>query len=435
MKKKKKIANGIMVAIIVVIAAAGVLLTGKHLGWFDRVEDVQAVANVTRNKGIVDLTRDGIASHLEDVTALRDGDQLSGNKGAQATVQFGEGYLILGEDAVISIDRAAVDEFAVTVLSGEVFLCAKDTAAVTVGEQSFSAKDATVALSARTGSESVGVLSGKVTIGEKELAAGQLASFSTGSEPAYTVLKATALSDFMIQCAQGAADKLCFTADELAKVLTDRQAQKSDTKDKKDDKKDSKTDPDKEDNSSAAQTGNDTDSGKSGSKTDKTDKTDPTTAKPEKKPTSEPDNKKKKDEEKPAALTCTIQIRCDTILDNMDNLEAGKDAYVPSSGTILSSTTVSFTEGETVFDVLKRVCDQYGIQLEYSYTPAYESYYIEGINYLYEFDCGSESGWMYKVNGWFPNYGCSEYTLEQGDSIVWCYTCNGLGADVGGGVG
>ena len=70
-------------------------------------------------------------------------------------------------------------------------------------------------------------------------------------------------------------------------------------------------------------------------------------------------------------------------------------------------------------------------QLEYSWTPMYDSYYIQGINNLYEFDCGAQSGWMYKVNGWFPNYGCSKYTLEDGDDIVWCFTCNGLGADVG----
>ena len=40
---------------------------------------------------------------------------------------------------------------------------------------------------------------------------------------------------------------------------------------------------------------------------------------------------------------------------------------------------------------------------------------------------------MYKVNGWFPNYGCSSYELEGNETIVWCYTCVGLGADVGGG--
>ena len=62
----------------------------------------------------------------------------------------------------------------------------------------------------------------------------------------------------------------------------------------------------------------------------------------------------------------------------------------------------------------------------------YNSAYIEGIANLYEFDCGSQSGWMYKVNGWFPNYGCSKYAVNEGDTIVWCYTCKGLGADVGG---
>ncbi|MBR5571406.1 MAG: DUF4430 domain-containing protein [Oscillospiraceae bacterium] len=135
-----------------------------------------------------------------------------------------------------------------------------------------------------------------------------------------------------------------------------------------------------------------------------------------------------------ASYYCAIEIRCDTILDNMGNLTPGKESYVPASGTILGTTRVGFDEGETVFDVLKRVCDSAGIQIEYSWTPIYDSYYVEGINHLYEFDCGELSGWMYKVNGWFPNYGSSSYDLENGDTIVWCYTCEGLGADVGGSV-
>ena len=126
--------------------------------------------------------------------------------------------------------------------------------------------------------------------------------------------------------------------------------------------------------------------------------------------------------EKGQTDTCTISIVCDTILDNTDNLNEEKAPFVP---------TVSFAQGDTVFEVLKRVCDATNLQIEYSYTPLYESYYIEGINHLYEFDVGPESGWMYKVNEWFPNYGCSAYTLKNGDDIVWCYTCNGLGADVG----
>ncbi|MFR3322827.1 MAG: DUF4430 domain-containing protein [Lachnospiraceae bacterium] len=134
-------------------------------------------------------------------------------------------------------------------------------------------------------------------------------------------------------------------------------------------------------------------------------------------------------------LECTIEIRCDTILDNMENLTAGKESYVPANGCILSTSTVEFEKGETVYDVLSRVCSYAGIQMEASWTPLYNSYYVEGINNLYEFDCGNQSGWVYKVNGWFPNYGCSAYYLEDGDTIVWTYTCNGLGADVGGGMG
>ena len=129
--------------------------------------------------------------------------------------------------------------------------------------------------------------------------------------------------------------------------------------------------------------------------------------------------------------TCTITIVCDTILDNLDDLEEEKVPYVPKDAVILPKATVSFADGDTVFEVLQKVCTAADIQLEYSWTPLYDSYYIEGINHLYEFDCGAESGWMYKVNGWFPNYGCSAYTLEGGEEIVWCYTCSGLGADVG----
>lgn len=92
--------------------------------------------------------------------------------------------------------------------------------------------------------------------------------------------------------------------------------------------------------------------------------------------------------------------------------------------------TVSFSSGESVHDVLQRVCKDKGIHTESQYTPAYDSAYVEGINQLYEFDCGELSGWMYNVNGWFPNYGCSKYTVSNGDTINWVYTCD-LGKDVG----
>ena len=128
---------------------------------------------------------------------------------------------------------------------------------------------------------------------------------------------------------------------------------------------------------------------------------------------------------------CTITIRCDTVLDNQNLLEEAKVPYVPADGVILPEITVEFTPGENVFDVLQRVCEAADIPLEYSWTPLYDSYYLEGICHLYEFDCGPESGWMYQVSGKFPNYGCSSYEVQPGDRIEWLYSCIGLGADLG----
>ncbi len=129
--------------------------------------------------------------------------------------------------------------------------------------------------------------------------------------------------------------------------------------------------------------------------------------------------------------TCTISISCATILDHMDWLAEEKAELVPEDGWILKPTTVTFYEGESVFNVLQRTCKQKKIHMEFENTPMYNSAYIEGIHNLYEFDCGELSGWMYKVNDWFPNYGCSRYQLKDGDTICWVYTCD-LGADVGG---
>lgn len=130
------------------------------------------------------------------------------------------------------------------------------------------------------------------------------------------------------------------------------------------------------------------------------------------------------------AHTCTLSVRCDTILDHLDRLDAEKAELVPEDGVIFPETQVTFYEGESVFNLLQREMKQAKIHLEFEETPLYHSAYIEGIHNLYEFDCGEGSGWTYRVNGWFPNYGCSRYQLQEGDVVEWLYTCD-LGADVG----
>jgi len=129
-------------------------------------------------------------------------------------------------------------------------------------------------------------------------------------------------------------------------------------------------------------------------------------------------------------LSCTLEIRCDVLLDNLDQLKTEKAALVPEDGVLLPVTEVEFDGGESVFDVFRKALREEKIHFEYVDASAYDSVYIEGIGNLYEFDCGPQSGWMYSVNGVHPGLGCSAYTLADGDVIVFCYTCD-LGADVG----
>ena len=101
-------------------------------------------------------------------------------------------------------------------------------------------------------------------------------------------------------------------------------------------------------------------------------------------------------QEDAGALRCTVTIECSTVLEHMDALNPGKADIVPADGVLLPETTVAFSEGDTVFDVLQRVCRAQGLHMESTWTPAYNS----------------------------------GYTLHDGDTVVWSYTCD-LGRDVG----
>ena len=132
--------------------------------------------------------------------------------------------------------------------------------------------------------------------------------------------------------------------------------------------------------------------------------------------------------------TVTISIRCDTVLENYGDLDASlrSEEFVPPDGVILAETDYVLRPGDTVFDILDRAVRYNRIQMEYQGADknSFGSVYVQGIHYLYEFSCGPLSGWMYRVNGKFPGYGCSKYELEDGDAVEWLYTCD-LGKDVG----
>ncbi|MBR6702447.1 MAG: DUF4430 domain-containing protein [Clostridia bacterium] len=124
-------------------------------------------------------------------------------------------------------------------------------------------------------------------------------------------------------------------------------------------------------------------------------------------------------------VTVTMSITCETVAGE------GEESITPSDGIILPETEFTLDEGSTVYDCLVYAAKKYKIQIEDNTQTLsdHSRAYIAGINYLYEFDYGNLSGWMYSVNGEFADRGCGEYTLNDGDSIKWQYTRN-IGDDL-----
>ena len=111
----------------------------------------------------------------------------------------------------------------------------------------------------------------------------------------------------------------------------------------------------------------------------------------------------------------TLSIRCTVLTD-----EDEKPADFPADGVILPETTFTLGEGESVYDILLEASKRYNTRIDNRGGAG--SAYIAGIQSICEFDYGSLSGWMYRVNGVFPEVGCHSYTLKDGDRIEWLYT-------------
>ncbi len=118
---------------------------------------------------------------------------------------------------------------------------------------------------------------------------------------------------------------------------------------------------------------------------------------------------------------CSLLVSCEELINNKELLDKPKRDFVPDDGIILFEEGIAFGEGETVFDVLKRMMEENSIHMEYVSSIAYDSAYIEGINNIYELDAGPASGWTYTVNGEYPMYGSNKYLLCDGDDIVFRY--------------
>ncbi|WP_342424373.1 DUF4430 domain-containing protein [Paenibacillus sp. FSL E2-0178] len=97
-------------------------------------------------------------------------------------------------------------------------------------------------------------------------------------------------------------------------------------------------------------------------------------------------------------------------------------------GVILAPTAYEIEKNETALELLGRITRQHKIQMEYQGSKTFA--YVEGIDNLYEYDHGAESGWMYKVNGEFPSKASGSWVMKPGDTVEWLYTLD-LGKDIG----
>lgn len=122
-----------------------------------------------------------------------------------------------------------------------------------------------------------------------------------------------------------------------------------------------------------------------------------------------------------STITCTVTVECKSILKNMDKLADGHAPYVPSDGYFINGCTITLDNGSSAYDAVQLACNKQGVHM-ITESSGYGKY-VKGFNNIDEKDCGSQSGWLYFVNGSSPSKSCSKYKLSNGDNVVFSYTC------------
>lgn len=123
------------------------------------------------------------------------------------------------------------------------------------------------------------------------------------------------------------------------------------------------------------------------------------TAKKEESKTSESSATKETEKQPASALTATLTI------------------IGPKEDGILLDTTVSFTQGETVLDVLTNGVSRNNVE----FTGRGATAYVYGIYGIYEFDYGPRSGWVGRRNGSELTRSSGVTEVKDGDTITWVY--------------
>lgn len=130
-------------------------------------------------------------------------------------------------------------------------------------------------------------------------------------------------------------------------------------------------------------------------------------------------------------ITVTVLAECSAALDNMGSIDERVNTadVIPADGVVIAYCEVPLPEGATAFEALTLAARQQQVRVDGSGTVY--GVYVSAIGHIAEFGFGDMSGWLYSVNGEYPEASCGEYRLHDGDAVEFHYTCGyGAGMEV-----
>lgn len=119
-----------------------------------------------------------------------------------------------------------------------------------------------------------------------------------------------------------------------------------------------------------------------------------------------------------------VTFRLIGALEATQDVDLTKDSYLPEYVTWVPTKTYALQENATVYDLFTEAMSDAGLRYigaESNYVSTIYAPSCLGGSALSEFTNGKKSGWMYTVNGKHPNQGLKNWTLNDGDVVIWHY--------------
>ena len=128
------------------------------------------------------------------------------------------------------------------------------------------------------------------------------------------------------------------------------------------------------------------------------------------------------DDVKPGDIEVTFRLI--GALEATKDVDLTTDSYLPEYVTWVPTTTYALQENATVYDLYTEAMKDAGLRsvgADNNYVSTIYAPSCMGGYALSEFTNGKKSGWMYTVNGKHPNQGLKNWTLNDGDVVIWHY--------------